>query len=146
MLPKTFSVAQANALVPWLMETFASSKRLTKAVRTLELELAAGQRSRGMELGGSVVHSEPDPILVKSLAELKDELRERLEGPLALGIAVRRVDGLVDFPAWREGRIIYLCWKFGEREVAFWHPIEAGVEGRRALFGDKAVHPAAELN
>src|SRR5439155_22502493 len=43
--------------------------------------------------------------------------------------------GLVDFPAELDGEIVYLCWQFGEPEVAFWHRIEDGFAGRRPLPG-----------
>jgi hypothetical protein len=41
--------------------------------------------------------------------------------------------GLLDFPALKDGREIYLCWKYGEGEIAFWHEIEAGYAGRRPI-------------
>jgi hypothetical protein len=43
--------------------------------------------------------------------------------------------GLVDFPAERDGERIYLCWQFGEPEVAFWHTLDAGFAGRQPLPG-----------
>lgn len=59
-------------------------------------------------------------------------------------VAVRRIDdwgitlrdigsGLVDFPALANGRPIWLCWRLGERDIGWWHELEAGVAGRRAL-------------
>lgn len=56
---------------------------------------------------------------------------ERLEG---LGVVVKDLDrGLVDFPALREGEEVLLCWQVGEDEVAFWHGLEEGFAGRKAL-------------
>ena len=43
--------------------------------------------------------------------------------------------GLVDFPAERDGELVYLCWQFGEPEVAFWHGIDDGFAGRQPLPG-----------
>src|SRR5439155_38837 len=43
--------------------------------------------------------------------------------------------GLVDFPAERNGEVVYLCWQFGEPEVAFWHRVEEGFVGRQPLPG-----------
>jgi len=43
--------------------------------------------------------------------------------------------GLVDFPAERNGEVVYLCWQFGEPEVAFWHRVEEGFAGRQPLPG-----------
>jgi hypothetical protein len=42
-------------------------------------------------------------------------------------------DGLVDFPAEREGEEILLCWRLGEAEVAYWHPLEEGFAGRKPI-------------
>ena len=39
----------------------------------------------------------------------------------------------MDFPALREGREVYLCWRLGEEEVAFWHELDAGFSGRQPL-------------
>ena len=41
--------------------------------------------------------------------------------------------GLLDFPALKEGREVYLCWKYGEQDIAFWHEIEAGYVGRQPI-------------
>ena len=41
--------------------------------------------------------------------------------------------GLLDFPALKEGREVYLCWKYGEGDIAFWHEIEEGYAGRQPI-------------
>jgi hypothetical protein len=41
--------------------------------------------------------------------------------------------GLVDFPADREGRIVYLCWRLGEERVGWYHEVSSGFSGRRPL-------------
>ena len=42
-------------------------------------------------------------------------------------------DGLIDFPHLRDGREVYLCWKFGEDDIHFWHEVDAGFSGRTPL-------------
>jgi hypothetical protein len=50
------------------------------------------------------------------------------------GILLRDPDiGLVDFPAEREGRRVFLCWKLGEERVAWFHEASGGFGGRRPL-------------
>jgi hypothetical protein len=41
--------------------------------------------------------------------------------------------GLLDFPALKDGREVYLCWKYGEEDIAFWHEIEEGYAGRQPI-------------
>jgi hypothetical protein len=52
----------------------------------------------------------------------------------AMEVIVRDLErGLVDFPAIRDGREIYLCWEEGEDELSHWHEIDAGFSGRQDL-------------
>lgn len=41
--------------------------------------------------------------------------------------------GLLDFSALKEGREVYLCWQYGEEDIAFWHEVEAGYAGRQPI-------------
>ena len=62
------------------------------------------------------------------------QVRELLAELLQRGIVVRDVDrGLVDFPAIREDREVYLCWELGEEEIGYWHELDAGYRGREPL-------------
>ena len=53
---------------------------------------------------------------------------------MATGAILKDINtGLVDFPALRDGREVYLCWKYGEGEVAYWHETNAGFSGRKSI-------------
>ncbi len=41
--------------------------------------------------------------------------------------------GLIDFPAVRQGSEVYLCWKYGEPDLMYWHEIDAGFAGRQPI-------------
>jgi hypothetical protein len=41
--------------------------------------------------------------------------------------------GLLDFPSLRDGREVYLCWKYGEDQIDFWHDMDAGFMGRQPI-------------
>jgi hypothetical protein len=41
--------------------------------------------------------------------------------------------GLIDFRSLRGGREVYLCWRLGEGEIAWWHELDAGFQGRQPL-------------
>ena len=76
--------------------------------------------------GGGAVHRE----FLDASTRASTALKEREE----LGLVVRDPSSrLVDFPAIREGREIFLCWRLGEEAVAWFHPPEAGFAGRQPL-------------
>ena len=51
-----------------------------------------------------------------------------------LGVLVKDLDrGLVDFPAFRSGEEVLLCWEAGEDQIAFWHGVDEGFAGRKPL-------------
>ena len=51
-----------------------------------------------------------------------------------LGITLREIEtGLIDFPALASGRQIWLCWRLGEGDIDWWHELNEGFGGRRAL-------------
>ena len=58
------------------------------------------------------------------------------------GIVLRDIStGLLDFPALVAGRQVWLCWRFGEDHVEWWHGTDEGFAGRKpltALFDDAA--------
>ncbi len=51
-----------------------------------------------------------------------------------LGLRVRDIDmGLVDFPALRFGNTVFLCWRYGESDIEYWHGSNEGFTGRKSL-------------
>ena len=68
---------------------------------------------------------------------LEEETREMVAcaGEIqALGAVVKDLElGLVDFPSLRDGEEVFLCWRVGEDEIGFWHPVDEGFAGRRPL-------------
>ncbi len=53
----------------------------------------------------------------------------------AYGCLVKDINvGLLDFPAEIDGRQVFLCWRFGEEEVAHYHGIHEGFNGRSPLY------------
>ena len=70
----------------------------------------------------------------RQVGEAFVELQSRLAELERREIVLRDLDrGLIDFPAVRDGREIYLCWVDGEPDIAFWHELDAGYAGRQAL-------------
>lgn len=63
-----------------------------------------------------------------------DRLDALIHRILETGALIKDVNiGLLDFPALRNGQEVYLCWQYGEEEIAFWHEIDAGFAGRQPI-------------
>jgi hypothetical protein len=41
--------------------------------------------------------------------------------------------GLLDFPALRDGRPVFLCWKAGEAALVYWHGTDETFLDRKSL-------------
>ena len=119
-----YSLEQANAALPWVVERL---ERLRSARRKLNDEQAREALSEAAPGNGG---GAPGRVVSQGFLELQSALME-LQGA---EVVLRDLDrGLIDFPALRDGREIYLCWEEGEGEVAFWHDLEAGHAGRRPI-------------
>ena len=119
-----YTLEQANAALPWVAERI---ERLREAQALLTEKEARDALSEAAPGNGG---GEPGQVVSEGFLALRSGLAE-LE---AMEIVLRDLDrGLVDFPALREGREVYLCWVEGEDEIGFWHELEAGYAGRQPL-------------
>ena len=80
----------------------------------------------------------PDAEEVRALTARRGELAARvragLEGIQEHGAVVKDLDqGLLDFYSLAGDRLVFLCWKLGEPEVAHWHSLDGGYASRRPL-------------
>jgi hypothetical protein len=119
---KRFTLEEANAALPELRRSITDMQEARKVVlRTTERIKGSATRN-----GGG-----PEARQQREALALIGRETEHLS---RMGILLRDLDqGLVDFPAEREGRPMFLCWKLGEAEVAWWHPVDTGFAGRRPL-------------
>ena len=64
-----------------------------------------------------------------------EKLVEAIKIISSQGVQIKGIDnGLIDFPHIREnGEEVYLCWKFGEDDISYWHTIPGGYGGRRSI-------------
>lgn len=61
-------------------------------------------------------------------------LKTTLERIHGLGCQVKDINiGLIDFPTLYRNQEVYLCWKLGESNIAYWHHVEDGYRGRRPI-------------
>lgn len=140
---RTFTLEEANALIPRVTAAFARTTQLIGGARRIAQRLAAAgvRPSRPGELPdpASVAHDPAlaaDLALASSLAEAALEEARALE---RLGIVVRDIErGLIDFRSVIDGqREVWLCWHLGEREIRTWHDLDSGFVGRQPIEGHR---------
>ncbi len=121
-----FTLDEANALVPWLEETFQRLELARQEYVTLQERLSELPKDSG--------NADETSQLAESVELLARQIEEGVEEILDRGIIVRDVStGLVDFPSQREGREVYLCWIGGEERIDFWHETNRGFAHREPL-------------
>jgi hypothetical protein len=119
-----YTVEQANAALEWVSERI---ERLRAARVQLSDEEARDALGEAAPSNGG---GQPGKVVSEAFLELQRALGELQ----AMDVVLRDLErGLVDFPAMRDGREVYLCWESGEDEIAFWHDLESGYGGRRPL-------------
>jgi len=72
--------------------------------------------------------------LNKTFHKLSHEFYIEFEKILSLGVIIKDVEqGLIDFYTLHEDREIFLCWKYGEDSIQYWHEILDGFPGRKHI-------------
>ena len=123
--PRYFTLEQAQAALDIIRPLVAEVMEIRQSILDREPEVwpivakAAGN-------GGSKIASQ--------LAQEFGRLDQALRAILATGALLKDINlGLVDFPSLQAGREVYLCWKYGEETISFWHEIDGGFSGRQPL-------------
>lgn len=129
---KYFTLAEANATLPLLRSILRDVTELANELRDRHERLTRLRKDESPSLG-DVYNEELEQIEAAFVAD-----RERMEGYEQelrdLGVELKDYfTGLVDFPAVLDGREVYLCWRLGEPEVAYWHELDTGFAGRQPI-------------
>jgi hypothetical protein len=124
---KRFTLAEANALIPRLELLMERMQRTARALRSALQETADGEAPPARTTA-EALRVRPDLAdRVREIESLVAEIEE-------LGCDFKGLElGLVDFPAEIDGAPVLLCWQYGEKQIAYWHPVDEGFAGRRAL-------------
>lgn len=132
---RLFSQSEANDLVPALQLSFAAIGRIREELEGLLADLSEGDPDRIISIlrGETELGPEQEEAVVR-LQVLVLELGQAVEGLATMGVIVKDLDpGLVDIPSAMEGRVVFLCWQYGERSVDWFHEPDEGFEQRRLL-------------
>jgi len=124
-MPRYFTLNEANealkSIRPWVDEIQSIREEILKHQPEIwsVMEKSAGN-------GGN-------PTL-SGMVKTFDRLDALIHSIQDLGALIKDINvGLLDFPALRNGREVYLCWKYGEGDIEYWHEVDQGYAGRQAI-------------
>lgn len=125
MNARYFTLAEARAALPKvkeLMETIQVERR-----EILRLRPAAWPAIRKASTNGGSRAAGQIALHIRTLEDAVKTI-------LGMGIFIKDLDeGVVDFLGKRNDREVFLCWRYGEDDLAHWHELNAGFAGRQPL-------------
>ena len=121
-----FTVDQANTILPKVKKRFDEILFCKNNVIDIQEEL--------QNLSDSNCSFEKFITKKQELNHAVTSLYSMIQKLEDMGVMIKSVDeGLLDFPSLRYDEEIWLCWKFGENQVKFWHGKEEGFMGRKPI-------------
>lgn len=121
-----FTIASANNILPTVIEKFKKILKQKDEVIKIEQELEASLVTPGTFENYVVLKQKLNSSVTKLYHDIED-----LENT---GVVIKSIDdGLLDFPSQRFDDEVWLCWKYGETEIKFWHEKDSGFNGRKPI-------------
>lgn len=121
-----FKLEEAEALIPDLEKVYSDIAEIAARAQ------AKAERVNKLKDDASAV---TDCAIERAqLHFLANEITGRLQKIIDLGAVPKGLEpALVDFPHRLEGRDVFLCWKLGDKKIAWYHGLEEGFAGRKKL-------------
>jgi hypothetical protein len=132
-MPRFFNILEAEGLLPEV-------QRLVRGL--LEYKVEYEEAADGLSLvaqritimGGMVPAHDAVQLLRNRKSAAARATRGAVDQLRHTGCQLKNLEtGLVDFPTLYKGQEVYLCWQMGEDTIRFWHHLEDGYGGRRAI-------------
>lgn len=121
-----FTAKDANLILPDVIKKFETALEKKNEISRYEQKLQ-------ILLSTSSTFEEYIPLKQKLNAAITQfyVASEDLE---KTGVVIKSIDqGLLDFPSKRFDEDVWLCWKYGETEIKFWHEKDSGFTGRKPV-------------
>jgi len=128
-----FNPDEVNLLIPQMEEHLQSFWAYRQNAQIILEELRKHARKSETLLANEIAHNQMRQSQAHFLLE---QGKKKLEAIMDMGGIIKDLEiGLIDFPHLLEVEDdeVYLCWKFGEKKVRFWHRLEEGFSSRKPL-------------
>ncbi len=128
---KVFTVEEAKGVIPRLTELLQELQSKRESITAQEVEIDT------LELVTEQKEGQPSNILAASVEKYNHTVARFyaiIDEVQATGCFLKDIDlGLVDFYTLYQGRVVYLCWRLGEKEIQFWHEVGRGYSYRQPI-------------
>ena len=144
-MTRFFTLPQAEKLLPEVEAAIREAIAAKAEYQQAQTETQDFQRRVMLEGGVFVDHGK---VLDRKqrLESGARRLKEAVERIQECGCLVKDLDiGLIDFPTLFNGEEVYLCWKLGESGIQFWHGVQEGFLGRKAIDQEFLDHHQGDL-
>ena len=132
MADRHYTLEEAEAALPWVRDAIDSMRKAT--LELLDARTKLSVLLEAIRSNGGSTHDQEVHDLRSRVEKSTEALRLPLEEFENKGIIIRDLQrGLIDFPALRDGREVYLCWLYGEEHIDYWHELDTGFAGREPL-------------
>lgn len=143
-MSKRFTLDEAQRLLPEvdrLLRAAIDAKAVYQDADRAIQEMS----ERIMMMGGVLIDRDRAADARRQREQAAASLRSAIESVQKIGCLVKDLDiGLVDFPTLFRGAEVYLCWKLGEPGIDYWHGVEEGFRGRKAIDQDFLDHHSGD--
>jgi hypothetical protein len=120
-----FTKNEATQALPEVIKKFEFALAKKNEVSKIEQEL---------QMGLTAGTFEEYVLLKQKLNYAITKFYEAIEMLENTGVVVKGIEqGLLDFPSKRFDEEVWLCWKYGETEIKFWHEKDSGFMGRKPI-------------
>ena len=124
-MARYFTVEEANIMLEVIRPLMREILDIRQVIFQKQPELVP-VLNRLMDNGGSLIASQ--------VALEIEQLHILIGQVLVTGVSLKDINsGLVDFLSRRDERDVYLCWRYGEESVSYWHDLETGFAGRQPI-------------
>lgn len=125
MAIRYFTLEEASALLPELSALMGDLQERRAKVARARRELTPLLEDRYSNVGSALASS-----IAREFIAI-----DRLIGAIrAHGCELKDINsGLIDFLSQRAGRDVYLCWRYGEPDIQYFHELHTGFMGRQRL-------------
>jgi hypothetical protein len=127
---KCYTLDEANAMLPLLRSILRDVTTLANELRDRYERIVRLKKTEGLDQA----HQEEVQHLAAEFERGQEKMHEFEFELQKLDVELKDYyTGLIDFRHLKEGHEVYLCWRLGEEEVAHWHELNSGFQGRKKI-------------